>query len=298
MARFIATGDWHLREDRPRCRKDESWIQSQWFHVSQVAEIANKKDCPIIITGDIFNKATAPQIVINLFLQFVSRLKNPVTFIAGNHDLPYHSMNNVADSAIGILFSSAKLHSPKIASISSIFPEVSYQNFGETIEGSDSSKILILHTLVFEDSSSIPPNVNANTAEGLLKEYPQYTWIITGDCHNSFHYISEDNRHVINPGHLNIQKIDEIKNPLVYYVDTDKGIVEPIEIKDNVELVTDEYIREEEEREDRIEAFIEKLQGNDNITLSFTDNIEKAIRQNSLKEETVKMITYLMEEVK
>ena len=64
----IISGDWHLRADRPRCRLDENWMETQRWACEQVAKIAIEKDCDIYITGDIFDTPRVPPEVVSLFI--------------------------------------------------------------------------------------------------------------------------------------------------------------------------------------------------------------------------------------
>ena len=38
--RFILTADWHIRATKPRCRKDENWMETQRNALNQIFEIA------------------------------------------------------------------------------------------------------------------------------------------------------------------------------------------------------------------------------------------------------------------
>lgn len=294
--RLLVTGDWHLRKNRPRCRLDEDWKATQKKHLSQIAYESSSRKCPVLITGDIFNSAIVAEEIVNLFLEFCQLMNNDVLFIAGNHDLPDHSMNNVYRSSIGILFNVMALGTTKLVSLDKYRKEVSYAHFGTAVVN-HGKEILVLHRLTYPSLKAIPPNAKASTPAELLEEFPGYNYIFTGDCHMPFHY-EKKGRHVVNPGHLNRQKTDETDQPCMYFVDTDTDEIECIEIEDDIDLVTDEYIKNEEDREDRIEAFVEKIKTQKKVSLSFEDNIESALLQNTvtLDETTIKLIRFLMEE--
>jgi len=295
--KFFQIADIHLRADNPRCRKNTNWMDVQRRALQKVATEAIAHKCPIAIVGDIFNTPVVSEEVLNLFLEFAGWLSDDLFFIAGNHDLPNHSMEMANKSSIGVLFKVAELNNSKIKPIRNYMNEVSWQNFGNEIEN-PGKDILFIHRLIFKSPRDMPPNANGTTAQELLDEFPEYKYICVGDCHKPFCYKSKDNRYVINSGHLTIQKIDEIEQPIGYYVDTDNEYVEEIEIGDDAELVSDEYAKKEEEREDNIEAFMELLQSHEDVTLSFVDNIETALEKNkdSLDISTVNMVRFLMED--
>ncbi len=289
--KFIACADLHLRQDKPRCRQDDDWLGFQESRLNSVADYANEYDCPVFIAGDLFNKPVVPEEIVNMFIDFCKKVNNGVYAIAGNHDLLYHSMKYLNKSSIGILFNMASI-SDKLHVFDSKY--ISYANFGENIQG-EGKELLVIHQLTFPDKNKIPPNTEALSAEELLDIYPDYTYILTGDCHIPFVY-SKDNRYVINPGHLDIQKNNELDTPRIYFVDTEKQSIKAIELPETYDLVTDEYIRNEEEREEKIQAFVEKLRVHDDFSLSFEDNIEQEIELNKkqLDSKVIEIIQYLM----
>ena len=288
---FIACADLHLRADRPRCRLDDDWMEFQESGLTAIAEAANSHGCPVFVAGDIFNKPVVPGEVVSQFVRFCKKVKDMVYIIAGNHDLPFHSMEFVDKSSIGILFNVTRI-SPHFKTFSDT--SVGYANFGEDIRDC-ADQVLVIHQLTFPDSKSIPPNVEATTAEELLEKYPRYKCIVTGDCHVPFVY-RKDDRMVVNPGHMNIQKNNELDQPRVYFVDTVHSIAEEIDLPENYDLVTDEYIKQDEAREEKIQSFVEKLKTHGDFSLSFEDNIEQEIETNQkqLGSETIHVIRYLM----
>lgn len=300
--RGIITADFHLRADRPRCRLDEDWMKSQRKAIESVVEIAIDKECDIYVIGDIFNTPRVSPEVVSMFISSLEGMENNnlnIRILAGNHDLPYHSWDNVNQSSFGILWNMVENFITPLTSISDFYWAL---HFGETKcrPPENGDPVLFLHRLVFPSKKSIPPNTSAITASDLLKEYPDYKWIFVGDYHSSYHY-EENGRHVVNPGCLIRQRADLMDyQPEVAYVDTDEGTVEWIEIEDKAVLVTDEYLRKEEERSDRIEAFVESVKKSGQISLSFIDNLNERIAENrdEIGEEAINIIEEIREETK
>jgi DNA repair exonuclease SbcCD nuclease subunit len=295
MPKFILAADLHIRNDLPRCRIDENWEETQRLMIQEIVSIANKYKCPLIITGDLFDSPNIPARFIVMLIEEFSKIINKVYFLAGNHELPYHSIDNVENSSIGILSELSKQHM-KIYEGMSDFGI--WQHFNSKLMGKETG-LLFLHRLVFESIKTIPPNVSAITASDLLKEYPDSKWIFLGDNHQFFHY-EKNGKHVLNPGCTIRQKSDEQKyKPSVCYVDTEKEIVERIFLNDNIEMVNDSYLVEENERENRIEAFVEGIKKNGKISLDFLSNLEEGIKKNKkLSVETIQCIRELCEEEK
>lgn len=294
--RGIITADWHIRATRPRCRIDDDWMGTQRNALAQIKKISVKKDAPVFVVGDLFHSNSDTSFECIQLVQCLADELGELYILAGNHDLPYHSSENINKSAIGIL-----LNSNNIASIREFNLWVlnhkdvtcSCSNFDE-VDDND-AEIVFKHTLVFPDLKSLPPNVDAITSKELLEEFSNAKWIFTGDYHRNFHY-EKNGRHVVNPGCL-LRQTSDMKNYKcgVYYVDTDENIVEFIPIIDNEEFVDDSYILKQEERENRIESFVDKLKNTKNISLDFVDNVHKAIIANKLNENMVRIIEELLE---
>ncbi len=296
MPRFILTADWHLRATRPRCRTDENWIETQRNALAQIKKISVKKNAPVFVVGDLFHSNSDTSFECIQLVQSLADELGELYILAGNHDLPYHSSENINKSAIGIL-----LNSNNIASIREFNLWVlnhkdvtcSCSNFDE-VDNKD-AEIVFKHTLVFPDLKSLPPNVNAITAKELLEEFPNAKWIFTGDYHRNFHY-EKNGRHVVNPGCL-LRQASDMKNYKcgVYYVDTDENIVEFVPIIDNESFVDDSYILKQEEREERIESFVDKLSDTKNVSLDFVNNVRKAMLENNFGFEIKTVVEELME---
>lgn len=289
--KMIVSADWHLRSQLPRCRKDENWIETQKKMINQVVEYCKKYESNLFIVGDIFHSHSETTVeVIQLVQNTAKELKKyglSIYIIGGNHDLLFHSSQNINKSAIGIL-----LKTENIFPISSYSDEISAGNFDEETEN---KKIIFKHILVFPDTKSLPPNVDAITAKELLSEYDECQWMFTGDMHKNFHY-EKNGRHVINPGCL-IREVSDMKDYQngIYFVDTEKEIVEFLPIIDNEEFVDDSYILKEKEKEERIEKFADKLKETKNISLDFISNVEQSISENKISDELKETIEELLE---
>ena len=65
---------------------------------------------------------------------------------------------------------------------------------------------------------------------------------------------------LINCGCINRQSADEKDySPSIWYVDTEKEIVERIRMPDDSELVDDSYLRNEKDRNEKLSAFAEAI---------------------------------------
>lgn len=107
---FVITADWHIRSNLPRCRKDNDWYETQWKAMEQIKDFANEKQCPIFIVGDIFHSNGETSFYcIQMIQKLARKTKCGIYLLAGNHDLIFHSSENIERSAIGILMRSKKI---------------------------------------------------------------------------------------------------------------------------------------------------------------------------------------------
>lgn len=281
--KLIVTADWHLKATMPRCRKDENWIDTQRNALNQIFKIAKARECDVFCVGDVFDSNSDTNFeCISMVQNFADKLEKEcdslLCIIAGNHDLPYHSSENIDKSAVGIL-----LNSQSIIPIKKYYQgrySISASNFDE--EDDHDAQIVFKHTLTLPEKN---PLFESETPETLVEKFPNAKWIFTGDYHKAFD-VKVNGCHVINPGCLIREKSDFKDYQCgVYYVDTEEEIVEFIPIIDDEELVDDSYIIKNDERENRIEEFGNKLKDVEGISLDFLDNVEKAIVQNKIDDE-------------
>jgi hypothetical protein len=284
----VITADWHIRATRPRCRLDREWIQTQKNALNQIVQIANDRNCPIFAVGDIFhsNSDTSFECV-KMVQELAKKTEHGLYMLCGNHDLQYHSSLNLDRSAVGLL-----LGSENIFKISDYEDDVSASNFDE--KDNAGARIIFKHVLTIP-KENIPPHVECETPESLLEKFPKSQWIFTGDYHKNFHY-EKDGRHVVNSGCL-LRQVSDMKDYScgVYFVDTEDNFAEFIPIIDNEGIIDDSYITKENEREKRIEDFVDKLKNTKSVSLDFLANVENALKQNVLSDDLKKIVGELLE---
>ena len=287
--RFVLTADWHIRATKPRCRIDEDWIQTQRLALNQIADIANSKDFPVYVVGDLFHSHGDTSFeVVQLIQEFANSLNHGMFILAGNHDLPHHNSSNLHKSAIGIL-----LHCEKI----NFIQNNEYVSAGNFDQETENKEIIFKHILCFPDLKSMPPNVNAVTAEDLLGEYDDAKWIFTGDYHHNFVYENKG-RHVVNSGCL-IRQVSDMKDYQcgVYVIDTDLNEIDFVPIVDDYDLVDDSHILRQNEKDERIENMVDKLMDIEAVSLDFIQNIENVLLKTDVSDEIRKCVKELIYEV-
>lgn len=293
--RLIHTADWHLRADLPRCRTDADWLNTQRMVIRQIVSLSNQHKAPIAIVGDLFHTSRVPDEVVSMLIQEALLARFGMYVISGNHDLPYHAWENVQRSSFGIIWTLAEAGN---TSFHPLWELGNAGNWGMPIRGAYDSTIQFLHRLVFKATKDLPPNVEACTAMDLLEEFPDHKWILTGDMHKSFHFKYGD-RHVVNPGCITRQAADfKDYQPVVALIDTDTEDVLFLPLEEDALVVDDAYLRAAEERDERIQAFVETIQTTGAVSLDYLANVEKARQETQLSPATDAMVIRLLEGAK
>lgn len=274
--KILLTADWHIRGDRPRCRIDEDWIESQRQDIQAVVDIARREKVDEAwVLGDLFHQPRAATEAVNMVLVGLKDLREvcPVYILPGNHDLPYHDYGNLEQSSLGIVLKS--------------FPELRTREEprGLTIAAAPfgldpvdpHADVWATHQLTFENDETKPPMAGGKIAQDLLDEAPGVHIVVTGDYHRGYVYTGADGRRVITPGCLNIQAADMVDyKPRVYIWDTATDQIDAHYLPINSVVIVTDYLEAEKERDERMDRCLEVATAAASVALSFTDNLKAA----------------------
>lgn len=281
--KVLLTADWHIRGDRPRCRVDEDWIDSQRQDIAAVRKIANVNNVDEVwILGDLFHQPRCATEAVVMVLDELKKFPRTVRILPGNHDLPFHDYQNLDRCSLGIVLKSFK----ELAGMEIEVVPGCGEGYGVTAcpFGMDPESpicdVWATHRLVFEDDKARPMKDLGQTAQELLDASPLVReMIVTGDYHHGYVHTGPDNRRVVTPGCLNIQVADMADyRPRAYIWDTMDGSVslEYIGEEPAANVVTD-YLEVEKLRDDRMEKVLQVVGSSEGVSLSFMDNLEKEL---------------------
>jgi len=266
----ILTSDWHLRESTPICRIDNFW-QTQWEKVRFIAQLQITHGCPVLDAGDLFDNWKPSPFVLQMALNW---LPQQMHTIYGNHDLPQHNLELQAKTGLKVL---------ETAKAVTILPGTHWGQEPAAVSFTiKDRKILVYHVMNYQGPEPWPGCTDYKAAT-LLRKYPKYDLILTGHNHKSF--IEEhQNRLLVNPGSIMRQEAGQIDfHPRVYLYYTATNTVKPVYIPIIKESVTRIHVKDINERNDRIEAFISKLNNDWKADLNFEENIQKFCTINKIK---------------
>lgn len=272
----ILTADWHLMETKPVCRTDDFWT-AQWEKVDFISDLQKQYDCPVIHAGDLYEYWKPSPFLLS---ETIRHLPKQFYTVLGNHDLPQHNLSLVEKSGVYTLAQ---------AGILTILPGA---HWGQLPLSASSSlyNMLVWHNMTYIGKIPYPGCLDPDAVK-LLKQYPDYDLILTGHNHQAF-TAELDRRLLVNPGsltrHTTIQTDFE---PRVYLYYAESNTVKPIYLPIKEGVISREHLDIVEKRNDRIDAFINRLDGNWDITMSFEENLKAFFQANSIHE-SVKNLVY------
>lgn len=283
---LLITGDWHLREETPICRTDNYW-GTQWKKVDFISGLQKKYNCPVVCGGDLFDYWRASPYLLS---ETIKHIPDKFYTVLGNHDLPQHSLELLNKCGVNVLKEAGKLTILPTCHWGQIPKYGSFYEYDEGYaEESGLDKILVWHVYTYQSKTWV--GNTAPKAMKLLRQYPQFSLIITSDNHISF--VEEyQGRLLVNPGSLMRMDADQVEHrPRVYLWYADTNTVEPIYILIEQDVISREHLDIVKERDNRIDAFISKLDGDWDAILSFEDNLERFAEVNHIKK-SIKEIIY------
>jgi DNA repair exonuclease SbcCD nuclease subunit len=277
---LILTADWHLREANPVCRLDNFCEETQWRKVKFIADLQKQHNCPVIHAGDLFDYwKSSPE----LLSKTIEHLPNQFYTVYGNHDLPQHNINMIKKSGLYTLQIGGNVEVRELSYIEPI-------HWGMIPFGKEDASILVWHIFTYQGKEPFP-GCSSLTAKKLLKKYPQYHLIVTGDNHQSF--IEEyEGRLLVNPGSIFRMDADQIEHkPRVYLYYASTNSVEPIYIPIKESVISREHIDVIKERDNRIHAFITQLNiHNWKAGFSFEENIKRFEQKNDVRKSVMEIV--------
>lgn len=284
----ILTADWHLREDTPICRTDD-FQKAQWSKVDFISNLQKKYNCPIIHAGDLFDHwKPSPYLLSKAFLHLPKRFYT----IYGNHDLPQHNIELAYKCGVQTLVSAFRINILKATHwLQEPDDETSSLNYF------DSKKVCIWHIMAYQGNSPWP-NCTDLSAKQILEKYTQFDLIVTGHNHTAF--VEEVNgRLLVNPGSLTRQEADKEKHqPRVYLYHAKENKVVPVYLPIEQNVISREHLEKTEQRDDRISAFVERLNTEWEISLSFEKNLELFEKTNNIRNSVMQLIRKAIENEK
>lgn len=283
---ILCTSDWHFRKDTPICRTDD-FFETQIKTLKQIRDIALEHNAIIIHGGDIFHRARPRQAQILETYLFNIFKDCEIIFIPGNHDLKNNNEQTIETTSDGVISKFENwtlLQKPTIKDCLFYFAKITDFNFG------------MFHK--YCEKEKLPPFMNGIIAKDLLptinNDY-EIDLIVCGDNHHHFS-LKLNNQTLINPGCITRQTANmKDYQPVVYLYNINTKETKTINLLDNdVNVVSVKHLTKQNERDNRIDTYINSLDKNMYIELSFEDNIKDKIIKNKISKKIAEKIYLAM----
>lgn len=293
----IACSDIHLCHTCPPARSNEGdWYFAMRRTCDQLKSLAQKYNVPVLCAGDIFDRWNSPPELINFAIR---NLPNMIA-VPGQHDLPYHSNQDVHRSAFWTLVE-AKVIDPG-EGMTEYFPEYPEndniqlhvfpwglsEDIGFEFEKCSTLSIALIHAYIGTREHSYPGAPVESMVSGWRDRLQGYDIAIFGDNHSGF--ITKAGKcTVVNCGCLIQRKSNERHyKPAVYLIYED-GSVEPHYIDTSQDKWIDEKETKEEIVPTGLSEFLTELEELEEGSLDFREAIDRYIVDNDV-DENVKQI--------
>lgn len=287
--KIVMYADQHFRSDKPEARLDDyqntqdkliDWLDTEF------------KDHIHICAGDVVHRARERKDQIGFALYLASKL-HPFYGVAGNHDLLYHSMDLIDKTTLGVLeragvYKPLSHENPLVLKDDSYLETVYVHGFhyGEEIQHApklrSGVRIAVYHGMVTQTEE---PFLKGITAPQLLKEFPEYDIILTGDNHKQFIVVDGD-RAVINPGSLKRDNADQADHvPRVFVFDPTNKTMTAVDVPTDDDVLDRTHLEIVEQRNERLEHLTEKFTEARSITLDFHENVINYLAENDVDDD-------------
>ena len=286
----ILTADIHLTETTPISRTD-NYIEAQDRKLAFLKQLESQYDCPVIDAGDIFDYWKAsPWLIARAY----KNLPSEIYTIPGNHDLPEHSMQQYEKSALHVLEVALAIRRLSKTPYDRHDFTIAGFAYGEKLEDVNAD-IVVIHDLVYEGNPPWP-NAVGYQPKDLFKIFTKPRLILTGHYHMALVAKSKDGRLVVNPGSMmRMTIVQKDYKPRCYLYNFDDNEVEPVYFPIEEEVFDDRHIVEPKEKEERLSAFIEKLNMEWDLRLSFRANLETFFKKNKVNKKVEELIWQSLE---
>lgn len=267
----VLCADLHWRPDIPISRTDD-YQAAQFKKIDFIDKLAQDHNCPIYVAGDVFHKARSNKA---FEISLINTLQAEWIAIPGNHDLPGHNEEKLFDSSLGILQAAGSVF---------VFP----QRLESVLVIANAAKdrtIGMIHKLVHGDVKiTAGDKVISYSAKKLLKENPECDIIVSGDNHQTF-FVREKGRLLVNPGSMMRMTADQQNHkPSVFLYYADDNTVEQVFLPIEKDVISREHIDKVAKNNKRLDTFIQKMNDQFELSLSFEKNIEAYFKTNDTRE--------------
>jgi len=282
----LLTADWHIRADTPKCRID-NFFEAMERKIQFIIDKSNKLDIPILLAGDLGEPHQWPNWLLEWFIDHFNQLSSIPLVIPGQHDLPSHNIDLWRKSGIGVLGSDRTIklmlgdNQEDYGFIAFSFP---YKVKLDKPKKKSKYKLSIamIHDLIIKDKSEWLDQ-EATKALSLLKKFPEYDLILSGDNHKTF-TVEYQGRLLVNPGSILRLKADQINHKPSIFIWYSDNTVKQVFLPINDKVIDRTYLDKKSLKESAIKSLILDFKKGFKAKFSFEKNLEQHFKKNHTQE--------------
>ena len=295
----ILCSDFHIRDSTPECRTDD-FMEAQRLKFAFLKNLQIKHNIPILVAGDLFHHwKPSPWLLGWCF----DNLPDKMIVIPGQHDLSAHNLDNISKAGIYVLAAAGKIILLTGDNSETDISQILYQGFPWCVELKDIERgfgeyaaVALIHKLVYQGKPPFPGAENyGGTGKALIKQMPGFDLLLTGDNHQTF--VERFGETIlVNAGSFTRQSATQIDHkPCVFLWDAETNEVEQVFLPINKDVISRDHIEIQEERNERIEAFVSSLSKETEIVLFYEENMKKYLDANKISKDVQNIIWGIME---
>ncbi len=278
----IFCADIHLQHTVPPARSnEESWYAAMLRPLDELSQLVMDTQAPIFCAGDVFEKWNSNPEIINFAIDGL-----PLTLhgIPGQHDLPYHNLDDIKRSAYWTLVESNVLLPLDEEEFDDIV--VTGVPWGVDIPRApvtEKISVLIAHKYVWTKRiGGYPGAPIENRVDKMEDQLKGYNVAVFGDNHIAFQAKSGDCQ-VVNCGCLIPRKSDEKKLKPSVWLLMDDGSIE----RHCLNMSEDKWLAEESKGEETslvgMDKFVQELTAEGDDSLDFREAVYRYMDENKIK---------------
>lgn len=308
--RIYSSADWHITVSVPQGRKEteEEWFEVQKDHVRQVAQIV--KEDLLIISGDIID-VWMPREAEKILNMLHDELPPNTIWILGNHEGRGTSQDMQRALSEGTAGTLSRMQGLTYLKDGDVFSWGDYNiypsNFanGKTLKHYEvdpaKTNIAIGHFLSFEKQIPHWGEGEAVLAKDIVKDFPEYDFIIVGDNHTTFNYKDK----YVSPGSLTRRTVNQIKHkPSICCYDGEMVHFIQLDVKPAEDCITTEHIdknKKQKQMKEDMKNWTEDLANQEDaseITGSFEEVVTRVMIKEKVKQNVRNRMNNIITKVK
>jgi DNA repair exonuclease SbcCD nuclease subunit len=261
----------------------------------EINTLQSKYDCPVVCAGDLFDTWRSLPELVNFALEYLPTMYA----IPGQHDLPYHSYEDIRKSAYWTLVKSGKIcHIEKCVRTQALclwgFP------WGIEVKPLENPQpdlfhLAVIHAYIWKDKATSYPGASKESKLPYWNKRLQgYNAAALGDNHLGFITMTNSCR-VINCGGLLRRKIDEIDYKPQVGLLMGSGLIEPYYLDCSQDKFIDVESSTPLNKILDMTAFLDELRDLQDKGLDFVESVRRYTMTNNVNKQVRKILAEVLE---